>query len=56
MRSRLKIAAITAVPPEDIYSINTREELAFVDDVFRKRAAASKTTQAALASSNGAQR
>lgn len=32
-----KVAAITSVPPEDIFSINTRQELAFVNGVFRER-------------------
>lgn len=37
IRSGRKVAAITAVPPEDIFSINTRRELALVNGVLRDR-------------------
>ncbi|MCH8806321.1 MAG: NTP transferase domain-containing protein [Planctomycetes bacterium] len=33
----LKVEALTAVPPEDIFSINSREELARVNRVMRER-------------------
>lgn len=32
-----KVEAITSVPPEDIFSINSRRELAMVSDVMRRR-------------------
>ncbi len=32
-----KVCAITAVPPEDIFSINSRQDLALVNDVMRRR-------------------
>ncbi len=32
-----KVEAVTAVPPEDMYSINSRKDLALVNDVMRRR-------------------
>ncbi len=37
IRGGKKVVAITSVPPEDIYSINSRQELALVNRVMRDR-------------------
>jgi bifunctional UDP-N-acetylglucosamine pyrophosphorylase/glucosamine-1-phosphate N-acetyltransferase len=37
IRDGRRVTAITAVPPEDVYSINTHEDLARVEDVMRDR-------------------
>lgn len=47
MRAGRRVEVIEAVPPEDVLSINTPEDLAVVDRVFRSRAAgtAGRTVQ-----------
>lgn len=37
IRDGRKVVAITAVPPEDVFSINTRQDLALVNKVMRDR-------------------
>ena len=44
-----RVEVIDAVPPEDVLSINTLEQLAAVDAIFRTRAAAERQGQGASA-------
>jgi len=38
IRDGRKVTAVVAVPPEDVYSINTHEDLARVSELLRRRA------------------
>jgi len=37
LKSGRRVEAVSAVPPEDVYSINSRQDLALVNDVMRRR-------------------